>query len=218
MPLSLGLCRRPWTTSAAGRFGTRPAGSPTTPCSLPAAMATASGVSRPSTSRRVFTLFGYGFGTSAPRNRVPSCLRRAIHHVNLAHGAAVDVIRAQVPDASIGAYTTTSLACRPTPADAAAAAADSALTGTAPSADPQCLGTYPSQLDVAMEPYVHAGDLCPHRRPLDWFGLNHYSPIYAKTVLGRAARLRLSAIRHRSSLTPIQWPIHPEAFMKRFLR
>src|SRR5574339_958728 len=31
----------------------------------------------------VFTLFGYGFGTSAPRNSGPVMFRRAIHHVNL---------------------------------------------------------------------------------------------------------------------------------------
>src|SRR5580704_15644093 len=51
----------------------------------------------------VFTLFGYAFAGHAPGLADRALLLRAIHHVNLAHGAAVDALRACVPAASIGA-------------------------------------------------------------------------------------------------------------------
>src|SRR6185436_4956451 len=65
----------------------------------------------------VFTLFGYGFGDSAPGISGPVMLRRAIHHVNLAHGAAVDAIRARVPNALIGAIHNNQPCLPATPAD-----------------------------------------------------------------------------------------------------
>ena len=48
-------------------------------------------------------LFGYAFGWGAPSIADRALHLRAIHHVNLAHGAAVDVLRALVPGAAIGA-------------------------------------------------------------------------------------------------------------------
>jgi beta-glucosidase len=51
----------------------------------------------------VFTLFGYCLGGSAPGISDQGMLLRAIHHVNLAHGAAVDRLRAIVTGASLGA-------------------------------------------------------------------------------------------------------------------
>ena len=51
----------------------------------------------------VFTLFGYGFAWHPPGLTDPVALHRAIHHVNLAHGAAIDALRAQTPTASLGA-------------------------------------------------------------------------------------------------------------------
>ena len=51
----------------------------------------------------VFTLFGFCLGGQAPGIVDRSMLLRAIHHVNLGHGAAVDRLRASVTDASLGA-------------------------------------------------------------------------------------------------------------------
>ena len=51
----------------------------------------------------IFTLFGYGFGGGKRDTSGVDTLHRVIHHVNLAHGAAVDAVRARVPGSSIGA-------------------------------------------------------------------------------------------------------------------
>src|SRR6202040_1387014 len=51
----------------------------------------------------VFTLFGYCLGGQAPGIVDRATLLRAIHHVNLGHGAAIDRLRAVVAGASLGA-------------------------------------------------------------------------------------------------------------------
>jgi beta-glucosidase len=65
---------------------------------------------------------------------------------------------------------------------------------------------------MAMEPYVQAGDLDRICRPLDWFGLNHYSPIYAKANPESALGFGFGPAPAGIARTPIEWPIHPEAF------
>ena len=46
----------------------------------------------------IFTLFGFAFGSGQEDKPSADRLHRAIHHVNLSHGAAVDVLRAKVPE------------------------------------------------------------------------------------------------------------------------
>jgi beta-glucosidase len=138
-------------------------------------------------------------------------LRCAIHNVNLAHGAAVDAIRATAPDALIGAIHNYQPCLPATPADAEAGELFDAYWNHA-FPDPQILGTYPAPLSVAMESYAEPGDLDRISRPIDWFGLNHYSPIYATT--NKDAPLGFTFGRAPADLahTPIKWPIHPDAF------
>ena len=85
----------------------------------------------------IFTLFGYGFGGDAGDIAGLDLLHRAIHCVNLAHGAAVDVLRARVPGSSIGAIHNYQPCLPSTPADAQAAAlCDAYWNSRFP--DPQC--------------------------------------------------------------------------------
>jgi beta-glucosidase len=158
----------------------------------------------------IFTLFGYALGGAAPDATSVSTLRRAIHNVNLAHGAAVDALRVLVPRASIGAIHNVQPCLPSTPADADAADLLGAYWNAA-FPDPQCLGHYPSRLVEVMEPYVRPGDLARICRPLDWFGLNHYSPIYAAANPNSPLGVALGAGPADVSQTPIGWPIVPEA-------
>ena len=161
----------------------------------------------------VFTLFGYSFGWHPPATNDAGSHYAAIHHVNLAHGAAVDVLRSQVTKASIGAIHNMqpSRPVQPTPADRAAAAVlDDFWNRAFP--DPQILGTYPAMLARGIEPYLHAGDMERIRRPVDWLGINHYSPIYAKA--DSAARLGFAWADSPPDVprSPIGWQIDPAAF------
>ena len=44
----------------------------------------------------IFTLFGLGFGKGQRATASAESLHKSIHHVNLAHGAAVDILRERV--------------------------------------------------------------------------------------------------------------------------
>jgi beta-glucosidase len=158
----------------------------------------------------LLTLFGYGFGWHAPGICARAAYLRAIHHVNLAHGAAVDVLRA-VPATSIGGIHNWQ-PCHPaTPSDTAAAEQLAAFWDCA-MADPQHLGRYPSLLAEMMEPNIQAGDLARICRPVDWFGLNHYSPIYVKSDPTSPLGFALAPAPPGLPLTGVAWPIVPDAF------
>lgn len=165
----------------------------------------------------VFTLFGYGLGWNAPGIADKAALHKAIHHVNLSHGAAVDVLRASVAQASIGAIHNRQPCYGATESreDAEAALRLAAYWNDA-FPYPQHFARYPPALVEAVEPYMQPGDLARIARPIDWFGLNHYSPHYirADTNLIGAGFGPPPADVPR---TPIGWPIVPDAFRETLL-
>ena len=161
----------------------------------------------------VFTLFGYGFAWHPPGLTDRAALLRAIHHVNLAHGTAVDAIRTAAPAAAIGAIYNVqpSRPVTTTAEDAAAARLLDAYWNRA-FTDPQILGHYPEQLAASIEPVVRPGDLDRIRRPIDWFGLNHYSPIYARADAQAPLGFAWADAPPGGRRTPIGWQIDPAAF------
>jgi|SRR5215471_3974740 len=166
----------------------------------------------------VFTLLGYGLGSHAPGIADRPAHLRAIHHVNLGHGAGVDVLRSLVPAASIGAIHNYQ-PCHPspdTPQNAAAAQLLDAYWNRA-FPDPQLLASYPPSIAEAIEPYQQAGDMAAICCPVDWFGLNHYSPIYCKADSGALLGFSFAEAPVHLSRTGIGWPICPDAFRETLL-
>jgi beta-glucosidase len=161
----------------------------------------------------VFTMFGFAIDWGAPGIKDREAHLKAIHHVNLAHGAAVDVLRAHVPGASIGGiHNRQRVLPEHERAENAAATAllDEHWNLVFP--EPQLLGHYPPLTQRAMEPYMQPGDLARICRPVDYVGLNHYGPIFAKadptTTWGYAwGEAPASAPR-----SDIGWSIYPEMF------
>jgi beta-glucosidase len=78
--------------------------------------------------------------------------------------------------------------------------------------DPQCLGEYPPAMRPAIGPHVQPGDMARICRPLDWFGVNHYSPVYVKAQPTSMLGFDYGEIPAGVAPTPIGWPINPEAF------
>jgi len=159
----------------------------------------------------VFTLLGYGFGWHAPGLTDRSALLRAVHHVNLGHGGGVDALRANVPGASIGAIHNYQ------PCEPASAADQSACdllaaywNGAMP--EPQLAACYPPLLAADIEPFQQPGDLARICRPVDWFGLNHYSPIYAKADPDSQLGFRWTNPPPEKKVTGMGWAINPDAF------
>ena len=161
----------------------------------------------------VFTLFGYCLGGSAPGLSDHAMLLRAIHHVNLAHGAAIDRLRATVRHASLGAIHNCQ-PCRPAggkPEDLLAAQTlDAYWNGAFP--DPQLLGRYPPLLVDAIAPYQHPDDFARICRPVDWFGLNHYSPHYVVAGSGNPLGIAFASAPANVARSGMGWPVEPEAF------
>jgi beta-glucosidase len=166
----------------------------------------------------VFTLFGFCLGGQAPGIADHALLLRAIHHVNLAHGAAIDVLRANVPEASLGIIHNRQ-PCRPAselPQDLAAAQKFNAYwNGAFP--DPQLLAHYPQWLAEAIAPYQQPGDLAHICRPLDWFGLNHYSPLYLKADDGNPIGVGFGDMPPGVPRTSMGWPVQPDEFRETLL-
>lgn len=158
----------------------------------------------------IFTLFGLGFG-GRRATADSATLHAAIHHINLAHGAAVRVLRSHVTDALIGAIHNYQPCLPLSPADVDAAAVCDAYWNRA-YPDPQCLGCYPEGMTAKIAPHMQAHDLAAIAAPLDWFGINHYSPVFVKTdptaVLGFVSGQAPPGV----PLTPNGWPIMPDYF------
>lgn len=158
----------------------------------------------------IFTLFGLGFG-GKPATSSADLLHRSIHHINLAHGAAVGVLRARVTEGSIGCIHNCQPCLPATAADAEAAERCDAYWNKA-FPDPQYLGSYPECMQAAIAPHLRADDLAHICKPLDWIGINHYSPVYVKAapkeVLGFVVGEKPAGI----PLTPNGWPIAPGSF------
>ena len=161
----------------------------------------------------VFSLFGYAFGWHPPATSDRADHLKAIRHINLAHGAGVDVLRAHVKGALIGCVNNIQPArpVAPTAADAAASGLlDEYWNKAFP--DAQILGRYPPTLARLIETYQREGDLARICRPMDWIGINHYSPIYAKAAPDSALGFAWADAPADVPRSPIGWQIDPGAF------
>ncbi|GAA1523348.1 GH1 family beta-glucosidase [Streptomyces albidochromogenes] len=126
---------------------------------------------------------GYASGVHAPGRTDPVAALRAAHHLNLAHGQAVQALRAGLPgDAQVSitlnVHHVRPLTASPEDADAARridALANRVFTG------PLLGGAYPEDLlrDTAHLTdwsFVRDGDTAAIRQPLDFLGVNYYTP------------------------------------------
>ncbi len=166
----------------------------------------------------VFTLFGYAMDWGAPGLVDRIAHAKAIHHVNLAHGTAVDAIRALVPNASIGCIHNRQriIPERDLPGDIQAASLLDELWNQA-FPEPQIHGDYPSQISQLIERYEQTGDRQRICRPVDWFGLNHYGPIFAKADPITAWGFAWGSAPADTPVSDIGWPIFPDMFKDELL-
>ena len=149
-------------------------------------------------------MLGYAAGIHAPGAGDPAAAVRAAHHLLLAHGLAVDVLRAHIqPGAAIGISLNPYpvLAAGTTPADYDAVRR---IDGIANRLwyDPLLRGRYPDDVledlrSVSDLTHIRSGDLAQIARPIDGLGLNYY---------------RCYHVRHEpgASASPSPWPGSPD--------
>ncbi|MFF2654082.1 GH1 family beta-glucosidase [Streptomyces sp. NPDC058045] len=127
---------------------------------------------------------GYGSGVHAPGRTEPAATLRAAHHLNLAHGKAVGVLRERLP-ATARISITLNLHQVNARTDSAAdrdAARRIDAVGNRVFTGPLLDGAYPEDLlaDTGQlldwERLVHDGDLTEISRPIDVLGVNYYAP------------------------------------------
>ncbi|MFC8435571.1 GH1 family beta-glucosidase [Streptomyces sp. NPDC057253] len=137
---------------------------------------------------------GYGSGVHAPGRTDPVAALRAAHHLNLAHGKAVQALRAELP-ARAQASTTLNIhhvrALTETPEDLNAARRIDALANRV-FTGPLLEGAYPQDLlrDTASLTdwsFVRDGDTDTIHQPLDFLGVNYYTPTLVSATTGEAS-------------------------------
>ncbi|AVM75358.1 Beta-glucosidase A [Magnetospirillum gryphiswaldense MSR-1] len=125
----------------------------------------------------VVSIFGYGLTDQAPGlNLGEMGVLKALHHQNLAQGAALRAIRAEHADLRLGTVTNIQ-PCRPdtdSDADRAAAIRWDAVWNRV-TVDGLLRGQIPDVLAEKMAPIVQAGDLDNIKFPIDLLGINYYS-------------------------------------------
>lgn len=127
---------------------------------------------------------GYGSGVHAPGRTDAAATLRAAHHLNLAHGRAVEVLRGVLPASAQTSITLNLHQVRPLTGSAedADAARRIDAVGNRVFTGPVLDGAYPQDLlaDTARivdwDRLVQDGDLETISRPIDLLGVNYYTP------------------------------------------
>jgi beta-glucosidase len=137
---------------------------------------------------------GYASGEHAPGRVDAAASLAAVHHLNLAHGLATEVIRAAVPDARTSVTLNLS-AVRPATGSAGDAEAARRVDGIANRVflDPMLRGFYPEDVladtaHLSDWAFVREGDLKSINAPMDVLGINYYAPTVVGAATERSAR------------------------------
>lgn len=134
---------------------------------------------------------GYGSGVHAPGRTEPESVLKSAHHLNLAHGLAMQAWRAALPASARLGVTLNPGVVRPltgAPEDADAARRIDALH-TRLFSGPLLHGVYPEDLQrdtahVSDWSFVRDDDVATIHQPLDFLGLNYYTPTVVSAVTG----------------------------------
>ncbi len=166
----------------------------------------------------VLSYVGHYQGVHAPGLRDKDAFLAATHHVNLCHGDGVANIKAHKSTAKVGS-TLPVFPIRPAsddPLDIPAAEMMRALW-IGNFLDPMFKGVYPDVSAKLLAPFVKDGDMKRTSAPVDFLGLNHYSPDYARHEPSDAFGAVLDYAHNsfedtgRDDVTDLGWIIEPDA-------
>lgn len=159
----------------------------------------------------VVAIFGYGVGEQAPGYRLggPGILK-ALHHQNLAQGAALRALKAEHPGLTLGTVINLqpARADSDSPQDIAAAERWDAVWNRVP-LDGVVLGRIPTVLAEAMTDIVKPGDERLIQFPIDILGINYYSRMTMKHEPGRPFDAGWGDAK-AERWTAMPWPVQPD--------
>lgn len=129
------------------------------------------------------SFLGYGSGVHAPGRHEPASVLSATHHLLLAHGLGVAVLRDALPAGGQVAVTLNPSNVRAASDDPADLDAQRRIDGLANRLflDPIFRGEYPADVladtaSVTDWSFVRSSDLAEISRPIDQLGVNYYAP------------------------------------------
>ena len=158
---------------------------------------------------------GYGSGGHAPGRRSKSDASAAAHHLLLSHGRAVEILRAAVPNATVG-ITLNLYSVQADSDDESAAEVARRIDGGDNRwfLDPIFRGEYPADVLELLgdaEPPVEEGDLASISTPLDFLGVNNYS----RLVIGGGGK----PLRNSNAVyTDMDWEVYPDGLYEVLIR
>ncbi len=167
----------------------------------------------------VVAIFGYGVGEHAPGHRLGEIgILKALHHQNLAQGAALRAIRAEMSDAILGTVTNVS-PCVPddpnNPKDVRAAALWDAAWNRV-TLDSLFKGKLPDIVAEQMASFVQPGDLELAKFPIDLLGINYYGRNTMRHEEGRPFNAGWGDPKAKR-YTHMGWPVQPEGLYEQLL-
>lgn len=160
----------------------------------------------------VVAIFGYGVGEHAPGHRLGEIgILKALHHQNLAQGAALRAIRAEKSDAILGTVTNVS-PCRAddpnNPKDVRAAALWDAAWNRV-TLDGLFKGQLPAIVADQMAAFVQPGDLELAKFPIDLLGINYYGRNTMRHEEGKPFNAGWGDPK-AERYTHMGWPVQPD--------
>ncbi len=160
---------------------------------------------------------GYLAGTHAPGRRSPVAAAKAAHIFLLAHGLAVDAIRAHQRESVIGIANSFAPVYAHRSVDERVADLVSAVLNEL-FMDPIYLGRYPRALGPVMHllnRQIRSTDWKIINKPPDFLGVNHYSRFIARRTLFPFIGFRLLRPLYESVLfTDMEWEVYPPGFYR----
>jgi beta-glucosidase len=179
---------------------------------------------------------GYSSGEHAPGRTEPAAALAAVHHLNLAHGLAVEAVRGEIRSAQTS-VTLNLAAVRPAGDGEGDLRAARQVDGIANRVflDPMLRGSYPEDVLEDTAPitdwsFIQDGDLKAINAPLSVLGVNYYSPMVVAAaseewIRGAAGRPTpvpgYEDIEFRSIDAPrtaMGWPIDADALHALLMR
>jgi beta-glucosidase len=175
---------------------------------------------------------GYGSGAHAPGHTDHAAALSAVHHLLLAHGLAVPILRTAAPTSQVALALNagTVRAVSDDPADVDAARRIDGLLNRV-FLDPLLRGAYPADVQadtgaVTDWAFVRDGDLAVISAPIDALGVNYYQP----DLVGAAKRAKPGLVtpypagdkvEHYPTPGPVTdmgWPVDPTGLRELLLR
>lgn len=157
------------------------------------------------------------YGVHAPGERNMDAALHALHYTNLAHGLGMQAIRAERPGLPAGVVLNAHRIVPRTESETDKAAAERAFAfHNGVFFEPYLKGSYPESFMEAYGarmPKIEAGDMDIIRQPLDWWGLNYYTPMRVEDdpTPGAAFPAVKGAPFVSDTVTDIGWEVYPPA-------